>query len=65
MILKRYRRLERSSSVDKHTKTIIIFFVSMLLASIVTFSVLYLMPLVTSGNSPPHQALCTKKTGAF
>ena len=39
--------------MDKHTKTIIVFFVSMLLASIVTFSVLYLLPLVESGNSPP------------
>ena len=39
--------------MDKHTKTIIIFFVSMLLASLVTFSVLYLLPLVTSGTDPP------------
>ena len=39
--------------MDKHTKTIIVFFVSMLLASLLTFSVLYLLPLVTSGNSPP------------
>ena len=39
--------------MDKHTKTIIIFYVSMLLASLVTFSVLYLLPLVTSGTDPP------------
>ena len=39
--------------MDKHTKTIIVFIVSMLLASLLTFSVLYLLPLVTSGNSPP------------
>ena len=40
--------------MDKHTKTMIIFFVSMLIASIVTFSILYLLPLCTSGNSPPE-----------
>ena len=39
--------------MDKHTKTIIIFYVTMLLASIVTLSVLYLLPLVTSGTDPP------------
>ena len=39
--------------MDKHTKIIIVFFVTMLLASLVTFSILYLLPLVTSGNSPP------------
>ncbi len=39
--------------MDKHTKTITIFFVSMLLASLVTFSILYLLPLITSGRAPP------------
>ncbi|MBR3418188.1 MAG: hypothetical protein IKG82_05810 [Oscillospiraceae bacterium] len=40
--------------MDKHTKTIIIFFVSMLLASLVTFSVLYLLPFAASGTDPPQ-----------
>ena len=39
--------------MDKHTRIIIVFFVTMLLASLVTFSILYLLPLVSSGNSPP------------
>jgi hypothetical protein len=39
--------------MDKHTKHIIIFFVTMLLASVVTFSILYLLPLMTSGTAPP------------
>ena len=41
--------------MDKQTKHILIFFVTMLLASLATFSILYLLPLVTSGNSPPSQ----------
>ncbi len=40
--------------MDKQTKHILIFFVSMLLASLVTFSILYLLPLVTSGTDPPE-----------
>ena len=44
--------IRKGLSMDKHTKTIIIFYVSMLLASLVTFSVLYLLPLVTSGTDP-------------
>ena len=39
--------------MDKQAKHILIFFVTMLTASVVTFSILYLLPLVTSGNSPP------------
>ena len=39
--------------MDKHTRHILIFFVTMLLASVIKFSILYLFPLVTSGNSPP------------
>ncbi|HAG13729.1 MAG TPA: hypothetical protein DCG49_07695 [Ruminococcus sp.] len=39
--------------MDKHTKHIIIFFVTMLLASVVTFSILYLLPLTESGRAPP------------
>ena len=42
--------------MDKHSKNIIIFFVSMLLASLVTFSILYLLPLTESGRAPPHIA---------
>ena len=42
--------------MDKHTKHLIVFFVSMLLASIVTFSVLYLLPLTESGRAPPYIA---------
>ena len=51
--------------MDKHTKTMIIFFVSMLIASIVTFSILYLLPLCTSGNSPPQQQSAQWKTAIF
>jgi hypothetical protein len=36
--------------MDKHTKHMIIFFVTMLLASVITFSILYLLPLMTSGT---------------
>ena len=39
--------------MDKHTKHIIVFFVTMLLASVITFSILYLLPLMTSGRAPP------------
>ena len=39
--------------MDKHTKHILIFFVTMLLASVVTFSILYLLPLTESGRAPP------------
>ena len=39
--------------MDKHTKIIIVFFVTLLLASLATFSILYLLPLVTSGTDPP------------
>ena len=39
--------------MDKHTRIIIVFFVTMLLASVVTFSILYLLPLVSSGTDPP------------
>lgn len=41
--------------MDKHTKIIIVFFVTMLLASLTAFSILYLLPLVASGTDPPHQ----------
>lgn len=51
--------------MDKHTKHILIFFVTMLLASLVTFSILYLLPLDTSGSSPPHWAYCTKQETDF
>ncbi len=39
--------------MDKHTKHTLIFFVTMLLASVITFSILYLLPLMTSGRAPP------------
>ncbi len=39
--------------MDKHTKHILVFFVTMLLASVITFSILYLLPLMTSGRAPP------------
>ena len=42
--------------MDKHTKHILIFFVTMLLASVITFSILYLLPLTKSGRAPPHIA---------
>ena len=35
--------------MDKHTRIIIVFFVTMLLASVITFSILYLLPLTESG----------------
>ena len=41
--------------MDKHTKIIIVSFVTMLLASLTAFSILYLLPLVTSGTDPPQQ----------
>ena len=39
--------------MDKHTKHIIIFFVTMLFASVITLSILYLLPLTESGRAPP------------
>ena len=42
--------------MDKHTKHRIFFFVTMLLASVVTFSILYLLPLAESGRAPPYIA---------
>ena len=42
--------------MDKHTKHRIIFFVTMLLASVITFSILYLLPLTESGRAPPYIA---------
>ena len=40
--------------MNKHTKHRIIFFVMMLLASLITFSVLFLLPLIESGRAPPN-----------
>ena len=51
--------------MDKRTKIIIIFFVTMLLASVVTFSILYLLPLIGNGRSPPNAAQRTKNRGVF
>ena len=42
--------------MDKHTKHILVFFVTMLLASVITFSILYLLPLTESGRAPPYIA---------
>ena len=39
--------------MDKHTKHILVFFVTMLLASVITFSILYLLPLTESVRAPP------------
>ena len=52
--------------MDKHTKHILVFFVTMLLASVITFSILYLLPLVTSGTDPPvySETLPTTKAAA-
>lgn len=41
--------------MNKHTKHRIIFFVTMLLASLITFSVLFLLPLIESGRAPPNR----------
>ena len=41
--------------MNKHTKYRIIFFVTMLLASFITFSVLFLLPLIESGRAPPNR----------
>ena len=48
--------IRKELSMDKHTKHTLIFFVTMLLASVVTFSILYLLPLTESGRAPPHIA---------
>ncbi len=42
--------------MDKHIKHRIVFFVTMLLASVITFSILYLLPLTESGRAPPYIA---------
>ena len=42
--------------MDKHTKHLIVFFVSMLLASLITFSIMYLLPLIDNGRAPPFIA---------
>ena len=39
--------------MDKHTKHMIIFFLTMLLASVITLSILYLLPLTEGGRAPP------------
>lgn len=39
--------------MEKHTKKIIIFFIAMMISAAATFSILYLLPLVTSGTDPP------------
>ena len=41
--------------MDKHTKHLIVFFVSMLLASFITFSALFLLPMIESGRAPPNR----------
>ena len=41
--------------MNKHTKHRIIFFVTMLLASLITFSVVFLLPLIESGRAPPNR----------
>ena len=42
--------------MDKHTKHTLFFFVTMLLASVITFSILFLLPLTESGRAPPYIA---------
>ncbi len=42
--------------MDKHTRHIHIFHITLLVASLTAFSVLYLLPLIGNGRSPPSAA---------
>ena len=42
--------------MDKHTRRILIFHITLLVVSLAAFSILYLLPLIGNGRSPPNAA---------
>ena len=42
--------------MDKHTRHILIFHITLLVASLAAFCVMFLVPLIGNGRSPPNAA---------
>ena len=51
--------------MDKHTRHILIFHITLLVASLAAFCVMFLLPLIGNGRSPPNAAQRTKRRGVF
>ena len=42
--------------MDKHTRRILIFHITLLVVSLAAFCVMFLLPLIGNGRSPPNAA---------
>lgn len=52
---------ERIMSMDKHTKHRLFFYGVLLLASVTAFCIMFVLPMLESGRSPPQQYAQTKR----
>jgi hypothetical protein len=48
--------IRKEFPMDKHTRHILIFHITLLVASLAAFCVMFLVPLIGNGRSPPNAA---------